>query len=138
MPNQNTLEQQQQQQGDDFSNLVQMNQKFPSDINLDNQDIFDPGQLDIDTMLQEMGSLESFGNEFNSYFPPSNTGSFIFINIHAFFLIPVWFYSTQRFLGHAKFAVTPKPFMNNLFMICQDLWSQKTICCQASRLTNRK
>ncbi|XP_076819401.1 uncharacterized protein LOC143465119 isoform X2 [Clavelina lepadiformis] len=54
------------------SNLLQMNQgKFPSDINLDNQDIFDPGMLDFEQMMQDMTpASDAFGGmDFSSYFP---------------------------------------------------------------------
>nr|CAB3246941.1 FoxO [Phallusia mammillata] len=53
MPRQESTAQQQQL---DDSNLSNMNErKFPSDINIDNQDFFDPGEpLELDQMLQEM------------------------------------------------------------------------------------
>lgn len=54
------------------SNLLQMNQaKFPSDINLDGQELFDSGDLDLNEMLQDIpsSSLSSAYN-FNLDFDP--------------------------------------------------------------------
>uniref|UniRef100_H2XVI0 Uncharacterized protein n=1 Tax=Ciona intestinalis TaxID=7719 RepID=H2XVI0_CIOIN len=45
-------------------------EKFPSDINLDQHDIFDSGVIDLDQMLQDIGPPSSDGYmDFNSYCP---------------------------------------------------------------------
>uniref|UniRef100_H2Z9F8 Forkhead box protein O n=1 Tax=Ciona savignyi TaxID=51511 RepID=H2Z9F8_CIOSA len=70
------------QPSDDLgSNLQQMCQeKFPSDINLDNidnQEIFNPGAMDFDQMLLDMGTPtnDAFSMDFNSYGPQDVTAT---------------------------------------------------------------